>query len=322
MSTPIELPQLPPPDTVQRHIDELKKIDLRTAEIDFIKAQLTVLFRGYGVQSPILNKGQTLYRGVRWSEKPHNVRDLSYPPAVSVKAHQRVNRPHQPMFYSSVARSGAIYELRPTSGDHFAISKWRTTEPILVNNIGYVPQVFGGLDSKRSPPEWGPGHFVEATGSNVLVGEYFATEFSKIISPSDEHLYKMSIAIAEKHYIGGTVADPSRGPMAGGGRFGGVVYPTIAMRANADNIALLPEFVDHSLSLISVEWVQIDSQSENQTFHLRKLDFANSFGPGGEIEWKGRAGKWFIQPGQLVTATVEDGRWIVKNEMGEIIDEM
>ena len=224
------------------------------------------------------------------------------------------------MFYASIAREAPFFELGLKPGDHVAISKWRTTEKIIVNNVGYVSEVFDGLNSNRPLPVWGPNHHLLSSASNQLIGSYFAAEFSKIVPTGQEYEYKISIAIAEKLYIANLQLDPTRDAISGEPRFGGLIYPTIAMRANVDNVALLPEFVDRYLVLSSVEWIRVDEELPDFKYQVTMLDFANSFGPTGEIEWKGRLPQWVFQPGQQATLSVENGKWVVRNEKGEILE--
>ena len=315
-------PKLPPPHEIEKHIRNFSTIDLRTAEIDFLKEKLQVLFRGYLISTPVLSIGQMLYRGVRWTDKPKLLHQVSYPPPDKILTYQRANRPQQPMFYSSIAREGAIFELRPQPGDHIAVSKWRIAEKLMVNNVGYIRDVFDALKSNRSVPDWGnKDALLMGSESNLLVAKYFATQFSKIVPKGEEHEFKISIAIAEKHYLDDVKL---RSPLSRGygeaTRFSGLIYPSISMRANADNVALLPTHADRFLVAVSVEWLRIDSRGPDFSYQVTMLDFANSFGQAGDIEWKGRLPQWKVSPGQTATAVVKNGHWVIRNEQGEVIE--
>jgi hypothetical protein len=141
-----------------------------------------------------------------------------------------------------------------------------------------------------------------------------------VVPPESEHLYKLSIAIAEKLYLGPLQMDSEAGEFDGEPRFAGIVYPTIAMRANSDNIALIPEFVDRLLSLETVEWIRVDSKGTDLKYQITKLDFANSFGGDGQIEWKGRLPQWVVGPGREVRVSVEHGKYVVCDEQGRIVE--
>jgi hypothetical protein len=143
----MEMPKPPSAREVRDRIRELKRIDLSAADIDFLKSRLELLFRGFMLATPMLSVGQILYRGVCWPEKPTLKSRLSYPPAEIIALHQRVNRPNQSMFYCSVAREAPFFELGLKPDDHVAISRWRVTRKILVNNVGYAASVFIGLNA-------------------------------------------------------------------------------------------------------------------------------------------------------------------------------
>lgn len=318
--TDTPLPKLPPIRVLRQRVTELKRIDLRTADIEILKQQLELFFKGFSVVSPVLATGQILYRGVRWADKPANRERLGHPPPEAVPFYQRANRPHHPMFYSSIAREAPFFELDVQPGDHVAISKWRTTKKILVNNVGFASETFRALKSNRTPPTWGPPHSLTTDLSNQLIAKYFAEEFTRVVSVGQEYLYKISTAIAEKLYIGNVNMAVSGDAFEGEARFGGLLYPTIAMRANSENVVLLPEFVDRFLELMSVEWVRVDSKEPDFKYKVTVLDYANSFSSTGEIEWKGRGPEWKVHPGQQVMVSVENGKFIVRNERGEEVD--
>jgi len=102
--------------------------------------------------------------------------------------------------------------------------------------------------------------------------------------------------------------------------FGGLLYPSMAMRANADNLALKPECVNENLSLRKVEYICVD-ETGDQGFKVTILDFADTFDEGGRIQWKGRHPHWVMrEKGQILHLAVENGRWVARNEKGEVVD--
>lgn len=316
----MEMPAPPSVHDIRSRIAELKRIDLHNAGIEFLKSRLELLFRGFMLSTPFLTVGQALYRGVRWAEKPTSRSQLSYPPAGLITYHQRVNRPQQPMFYCSVAREAPFFELGLKPGDQVAISRWRLTQKILVNNVGYAPTVLTRLGSTRQAPNWGPTHPMISSPANVLVADFFASEFARVVTPGEEHLYKLSIAIAEKLYLDPLHMDSIGDEFQGERRFGGILYPTIAMRANSDNIALLPEFVDRFLHLEAVEWIRVDAEDLDLKYQVTNLDFANSFSSEERLDWKGRLAQWVVGPGREVRVSVENGKYVVRDEKENIVE--
>ncbi len=312
--------KLPSPNIVRKHIAELLSIDLQSADIECLKASLEPLFRGYVISTPIIQTGEKLFRGALKAKQPTSIKDLSYPPVEAIPYYQRANRPHKPMLYASVAREAPFFELSLKANDHVAISKWKTKRKIIVNNVGYSVGVFNRLSSDRILPPWKAKHSALSSPSNVLVDEFFAQQFAKIVPTGHDYEYKMSVAIAEKLYQGQLKLDPRREAIDAEVGLGGIIYPAIAMRAKADNVALLPHFVDQYLDFISVEWIRVEALQDHDKYQITMLDFANSVGPSGELEWKGRLPQWQIMPGQTVVISVEHGKYVVKNERGEVTE--
>lgn len=292
---------------VQRTIEELRALDLVSTEIELLKERLGTIIPGYVLNSPIIQKDTMLYRGVEWEDKPQKIVDLSYPPSKYVKSLHRAGRPEKSLFYCSMSREAPFFELGAFPGAKVAVSHWQTTAPIVVNNVGYHQDVFGTLSSNRDCPSWGKGtEFEKLEETTAFIKQFFATEFAKTVPPGQEFLYKLSIAISELHFSSDM--------------FGGLLYPSMAMRANADNLALKPECVDKYLSLHKVEYIRVD-ETDASGFKVTILDFADTFDDDGGIQWKGRHPHWVMRErGQVLNLTVENGRWVARNEKGQIVE--
>lgn len=302
----IEIKQ-PDIQEVQRTIRELRALDLASTDIEFLKERLRTIIPGYALNSPIIQKEAMLYRGVKWKDKPQKILDLSYPPEKYVKNLHRAGRPGKSLFYCSLSREAPFFELGVVPGVKIAVSHWQTTAPIVVNNVGYHQEVFGSLSSNRECPSWGKGtDYEKLEKTTAFIKEFFAAEFAKIVPPGQEYLYKLSMAIAELHFSSDM--------------FGGLLYPSMAMRANADNLALKPECVDKYLSLRKVEYIRVD-ETDASRFKVTIMDFADTFGEDGGIQWKGRHPHWVMREmGQILNLTVENGRWVARNEKSEIVE--
>lgn len=275
-------------EEVQRAIQELRALNLASTEIELVKERLGVIIPGYTLNSPIIQKDTFLYRGVGWKGKPQKIVDLSYPPSKYVKSLHRAGRPGKSLFYCSMSREAPFFELGVVPGDIVAVSHWQTTAPIVVNNVGYHHEVFGLLSSNRDCPSWGKGTEYEKIGkTTAVIKQFFATEFAKIVPPEQEFLYKLSIAIAELHFSNDM--------------FGGLLYPAMAMRANADNLALKPECVDNHLCIRKVELIRVD-ETDTSGFKVTILDFADTFDEDGGILWKGRHPHWVMRKGAGLAA--------------------
>jgi hypothetical protein len=308
----------PPLSEIRARIAALKRVNLNTVEVDFLKQRLSLLFHAYTVSSPFLSVGQQLHRGVIWRQRPDFVHQLSYPPAALLNSYGRANRPSQSMFYASVSRESPFFELEVKAGDLVALSRWRVTKKILVNSVGYATNTSVRFGATRlASPSWLTTSKETQTLSNRIRHEYFAEEFCRhpISSP---HEYKLSVAITER--LLGKLDDlenyrdaPSQE------EFAGVVYPSLAMKANSDNLVLLPHFVDRALAIERVEYILVEDVL-NFSYRVRELDVATNFEEDGRIRWRGRPANWTIEPKRSLMLMVENGRWVARDERNNIVE--
>ena len=98
---------------IQNIIKEIRRLDLKVVDIDIIKEKLKPLFVGYTLRAPIYELGLKLYRGRICSEKPKNIKDITYPPAKLITKYQRINRPGQ-----SVCEFRSIRTAIPKASGH------------------------------------------------------------------------------------------------------------------------------------------------------------------------------------------------------------
>ena len=296
------------PNLIRSSIKSIQNLDLITVSIDIIKEHIGLLSKGYKQSSPIIPKNSKLFRGVVWTEKPKNIAHVSYPPKNSVKNLHRAGRKGESLFYCSTAREAPFWELGAKAGDSLVISHWEIKEPLIVNNVGYHSDVFSNLNSGRTCPNWRHhDDALESLSANELIKAFFSKEFAKKIADGQEHLYKISIAIAEHHFQQNI--------------FSGLLYPTLAMKANSDNLVLKPEVVDNYLELNKVEYVLVEEVFENEKFNIKILDFANSFDSKGFIQWKGRLPHWVLrEKGEILKLSVENNQWVARNKRGEIVE--
>jgi hypothetical protein len=228
------------------------------------------------------------------------------------------------MFYGSVGWNAPLFELRLKPGDHVALSRWRTTNRLIVNNIGYTALAFRRLQSDREAKQsWNPRDQIELSPADRLLYSFLSEEFTQDVTDIETYRYKLSTNIAEilfhDLHEDDKIDDVTRNGMTG------IVYPAIALLGHADNLVLRPDIVDKYLQVEQVEYVRVDSmdvEGKYVTFHNTHLDFANSFGLNRSVEWKGRPARWniVIPPGGKVTASKENGRLVYRDEAGNIIE--
>ncbi len=282
---------------IQDIIEEIRRLDLEVVDIDIIKEKLKPLFKGYTLRAPIYEPGLKLYRGRVCNEKPNNIKDMTYPPAKLITKYQRVNRPGQSVFYCCADRRVPFSECFAKTGDRFILSRWKTVSRLFVNNIGYLNDNIMGLQPKSLD---------ELKEANRLIRNFIDEEFTKNVNEGEEYLYKITIALAEKHFSDDI--------------FNGLLYPSIAIKARSDNLALKPHYVDKNLMIEKVEFIQIVSVKDSE-YKIKALDLAKSFGKDGSIEWKGHPGKWYLKKkGDELILSVENGRWVARDKYGKVVE--
>ena len=102
------------------------------------------------------------------------------------------------------------------------------------------------------------------------------------------------------------------------------MYPTMAMQANCDNLALKPHFVDGGLRFDRAEFVAVRTIEQGpdggRVFKVDVTDTAAALGASGEIVWKGHFDRWSIGPGGELIVTVEDGQYVAKDTAGNVVE--
>jgi hypothetical protein len=193
--------------------------------------------------------------------------------------------------------------LKPNIGDYVVLSEWSTTKKLLVNNIGYTRENFNRLGSNRSHPQFNAKSEPEQTENNILIKDFFSRTFSKVID--DPKQYKLSAAIAEKHIYGDMIE--------------GLIYPTIPMKANGDNFALKPTFVNKFLKLVGVEYIRIDKFTDFK-YDITVVNTAVKFEDTGKIIWNNRPWRYVIKENYgALSFFGEHGRWIAKDENCKVV---
>lgn len=295
-------------EEVATAIREIESLDLRSCSIEESRAKLKPFFQGYIVVAPIFNPGMLVFRARKVDEhRPELLSEIAAPPAPKSLVNQRCNRSGQPLFYCSSDRSGPFFELHAREGDRMVLSTWKTTKPLLTNRVGFTPAAFTALGSVRECPKWGsdPEKYTE-TELNQKIENFLAEKFTQDIHAGEEDLYKLTIAITEE--------------LIPGELFGGLLYPTIPMNGNGDNLALKPAFVSGGLSFVRAEYLVV-KRIEGMKMEFDVLDTAISSDENDSILWKGHADRWTLKKkGDMLTFTAENGRWVVRDPSGNLVE--
>jgi hypothetical protein len=287
--------------------------NLRSLEIDEIKKRLEPMMIGYQIESPIIDPGAFLYRARRLGpafNKAHGIgrQDLIYPPA-NVTQLGRLNRKGRPIFYSSMHKESVFFELPELKADdEIVLTFWKTNQRMFVNNIGYTEFAFKRLGAKRALPKWGAPQAPSSTEATVSLPsiprealdialsndesrelkEAFSEYFMRKVGADESFLYKLTIAIGEMH-LGSIVSHKTQ--------FGGILYPSVRMWANGDNLAVLPWFFDSHVEFRKAVHVRIKSRTE-MNIDIDYVDAAHEFDATGRLKWLGRIRNWILQPKQ------------------------
>ncbi len=304
---------------INSKISKLQNLDLKRVAIEEIEDTLTLLFTGYTLSTPIYEPGQVIYRGISYDVRPDNISFLWHPPNDKAKIN-RASREGQAIFYGATMREIPFFELDVKLGERLVVSKWKTVKELLVNHIGYTEDIFENLNSNREKPELilnKRENIDEVSVENVTVRNYFAEQFCQKISNQNPEIYKLTIAIAEKHYfqsINSTNPNYTEG-------FNALLYPTIAMRGNGDNFAIKPSFVlNGGLEFISVEYVEVIGIQDFK-YEINTLAESNTINQDGTIIWEERIQHWSkLVNFEDLTFDFEDGKWVARDDDGNVVD--
>ena len=295
------------PELIEKDVREaMQRIDTADIEkltIDEIEKYLTPLFTGYHATVPRFEKGLHIYRG-RICDKPSSLEEVTYPPPSSIKRLGRANGIGESLFYAANGRSVPFFELGCEPGDSIVLTKWRTTDKAVVNHIGYSQEIASQLDSGRSLGEI--YDFIISTQShsslNAKVHDYLAYNFSKKIPESSQHNYKLTVAIARKLFKDKI--------------FDGLLYPTIAMSGNSDNIVFKCDYVDKHLDFLSIEYIKI-KRKYGTKYDIETLDSSTTLDRKGNFVWSGRPLRYILEEkGQELTMVSENGEWVAYDTEG------
>lgn len=288
---------------LEQLVDALLASDLSNRSIDELIEQLRPHTEGQSISAPTFPSGMLLFRR-RVVKSASTIQELSYPPAHLTQI-GRLNRAGQPLFYASSSRSAVFFETAIETATPLLISRWRTKAPMLLTHIGYHTNTFELLGSKRTVAGWDGKTSPHASAPESEKTWYgYSRLFSQRVPISHEFRYKLSVAAAEC-MLGSMMA--------------GILYPSISMWANADNIALRPEWVDVNLRFVGVEKIRIDAV-EGKQISFTTVDYATS--PDGVfLEWKGRGPNIVLRKqGETVDFKSTGEIWQAFDETGQAVD--
>jgi hypothetical protein len=203
------------------------------------------------------------------------------------------------------------------AGDELIVTHWKTTERMLVNNVGYTEYAFEQLGAKRPVPDWTPKEprgteqslplatFPKEVAEKAMskddareLKKALSKYFTRRVNDDEAYRYKLTAAIGELHL--GDIKDQNT-------KFAGVLYPSVRMWANGDNIGLQPWFVDKHLEFRKAVHVRVKERRET-ALDVDYVDAAHGFDETGNLKWLGRVKNWTLNKAfQKACAVFEPG---------------
>jgi hypothetical protein len=151
--------------------------------------------------------------------------------------------------------------------------------------------------------------------ANARLRRALSLAFTEDIQAGREYRYKQSIAINELLFGG---AEPlpifADGPQCD--RAAATAYPAMQMRGSADNIAILPEFADTSLVLMSVRYVLVERVPDGTDSTYTSLTLAiGTPNPDHTIAWTSADGP---EASRRSSIAFEGDRWVMRDGYDQI----
>jgi hypothetical protein len=287
-------------------VDPFCDIDLKTAKIEELLDRLTPLFTGLQIRAPVIKAGTKLIRARKLNkgECIENIVDVGIPPPSKIVRPSRLNDIGEQVGYFSISHRSVYFEVHPKVGDIIILSRWITKSDMIFLHVGYQSDIFSSIASSRTGAEydWAP-ETRQISKHNQEVYDFLSSELTKIVPDEKEWEYKTTIAIGRKFF--------------GNGPHDGLLYPSIAMKANADNMAIKKESLS-KLRLYAIEKNQI-TEINGMQINYERIDSSTTWDEDGKIHWNGRGICWEVGPKQMVQAKVEDDEWVLYNDRGNEI---
>lgn len=253
--------RFPPLETAMKFIDDLSNLDLTKIDLANLDKLIDSVFHIIPITSGFVEQGTILFRA-RVNKKDQsfdNVSELGMPPLEFIKKYGRANAPRERIFYSATSSKLACGEVLQNLKYSFnpkreigivTVSLWEVKKRLHLSTLYYSEKVAkfreditkfknGNKSSIRTDK------LIKESviDTQDLILEFFSEEFAKdsIKAPDD---YKISTSYAKRvkqmnDFIALQHSD---------NKFDGLVYPSVAMKYNGDNIALFDSELDEKIN--------------------------------------------------------------------------
>jgi hypothetical protein len=274
-------------------IEKILSLDMNMSSVDDFASLGKILTSTCITNHRISPFGLRVFRARKTNQKPIAIADVGSPPAESVMKMGRVNRTGQSVFYSSLDRSAACFEVLPSLGDWVAISSWRVNAPLCLVWIGYSTDVLTRLSAEdRANFSTQLESILGSRPFLKIIHNFIADRFSQSVPDGSENNYKITIGLAEAMLCREinpslVAAVESDGLGWATGKPVGFMYPSIGMSGRADNVVISEEVFKRYVHLERVEWARVIEWRNPLQMNLGIADKSVSIDPSGAICWAG-----------------------------------
>lgn len=239
-----------PISAVKVLIEELKKMDLTSTDVDVLKEQLGLLMRGHQIAVWYMDSEHKFYRGRVVDAPPKHVNDIGPPPSHLLFKYGRLNRPRQPVLYANRSVNGVFKEIHAKPGQLVAVASYKVKRRVIAFPVGFSDEA---LTIKGWHKKVTDRVQIDKDSFNYefnrIVSDFFADQFLKDVSVTQDFLYKLSVAWSEMLFSI-DAADA-------------IVYPSVANAGASVNTAFKADSYKDVLDLERIDVVRLDSQTED-----------------------------------------------------------
>lgn len=240
---------------IKHRIRMLERKNLKTERIDRLKTKLTDLLRAYIVSPLEIRKGESIFRARkhREEEKQEKGADVClpsvnaiYPQTKYIRRLGRANRVRQCIYYFAADEGIALREVKPVVGDVVSILECKPINdgtpsliPIRVHQMAreHGARIGGGFPEPEVRIKHEFQNDASAIAKHKLIEDFVVTEFLRVVDEGEEHLYKLTIALAELLFS----FEPDLSDFGIElGPVDGLAYPSLASKQMNANLALTP----------------------------------------------------------------------------------
>ncbi|UAL10946.1 hypothetical protein [Caulobacter segnis] len=272
-----------------RRNPESEKHSLEMAFRDLSKGLVQSAYR--------FDAGATFFRGRIMEQRPSLISEISAPPPSRCKL-GRVNQEGESIFYAATARAAVPFEIRIQEGQTFALGHWKLRRKLTAIVVAHHQSIFARNGSQRFPPLSFQGPWSQENAYRIgeqMLAEVFGADSND-----------------ENHKCSSFIASIIRTMKLDGGFGYGLLYPTMAMGCNADNVAVKPRLADSHLELEHVEFLRL-TKWEGLVGSLETIAVARKFSRG-KINWETERGIT-LGPGEAMKVFVENGMYRFAKEL-------